>query len=83
MAFSAVDRWTAIPWAGPKKGGLTIKIVDGDTGKPLNRATVTLVEEDGVEREPIEVRFATLNYHRGNTKFEGHLSLLRDNFRKS
>jgi hypothetical protein len=76
--FMAVDRWTAIPWSGPKDGGpIVFKIVDGATGQPFKGAILTMFE-GGAERLTMAASFGVIRHFGGDKKASGYRSLVRD-----
>jgi hypothetical protein len=76
--FMAVDRWTAIPWSGPKRGGpMVFKIVDGGTGQLFKGASLTIFES-GVERLTMAASFGVIRHFGGDKQASGYRSLVRD-----
>ena len=74
----AVDRWTAIPWPGPKSGGhVVFKIVDGTTGQILKGASLTMFE-GGARTFTMEAPFGVIRHFGGRKKAYGYQSLIRD-----
>jgi hypothetical protein len=74
----AIDRWTAIPWPGPKLGGPVIfKIVDGSTGQVLKGASLTMFE-GGARTFTMEAPFGVIRHFGGRKQAHGYRSLVRD-----
>ncbi len=77
-AYTAIDRWTAVPWSGPDAGTPVIyKVLDAATGQPVVGARVQLVEAGQV----FDMKTSTPGHIRrfgGQIQGAGHRSLVRD-----
>ena len=78
-AYTAIDRWTAVPWSGPDAGTPVIyKVLDAATGQPVVGARVKLVEGGLV----YDMKTSTPGHIRrfGGPQIQGagHRSLVRD-----
>jgi hypothetical protein len=77
-AYTAIDRWTAVPWSGPDPGTPVIyKVLDAATGQPIVGARVKIVDGGLV----FDMKTSAPGYIRrfgGEIQGTGHRSLVRD-----
>ena len=78
-AYTAIDRWTAVPWSGPDAGTpVSYKVLDAATGQPIVGARVKLVDAglvyDMKTSNPGHIR----RFGGGQIQGAGHRSLVRD-----
>ncbi len=77
-AYTAIDRWTAVPWSGPDAGTPVIyKVLDAATGQPVVGARVKLVQGGLV----YDIKTSAPGHIRrfgGQIQGAGHRSLVRD-----
>jgi hypothetical protein len=77
-AVMAIDRWTAVPWSGPKEGGCVVfRIVDGKTGQPFKAASMTLFDGER-QLATMSAPWGVIEHCGGHRQAEGYRSLVRD-----
>jgi hypothetical protein len=78
-AYMAIDRWTAVPWAGPDPGDPVVyRVVDAATGRPIDGARIKLVHQGLVFDIPTARSGQIRHFGGPPIRVVGHRSAVRD-----